>query len=101
VIITAEMLRKHSACGPQVDLFVSTFGESVELTPETWAQAFLAGLDVLWCEALLTGANHDAYEAQVKPLYDAYLAQRKTLHDAYEAQVKPFLYQALCAEVVR
>lgn len=45
--LTADMLREGKACGPQIELFEQTFGQSVQLTPENMRKAIAAGLNVI------------------------------------------------------
>lgn len=61
--LTADMLREGKACGPQVELFEQTFGQSAQLTPENMRKAIAAGLNVIWYITLITEKDwNDACE---------------------------------------
>lgn len=76
--VTTEWLR-GLACPEQVALFAETFGESVDITPESIARAAVAGLDLEWAaEYLLT-----------PPAWAAYQQARATALAAYEQAKAP------------
>lgn len=82
--ITHEMLVIHCACIDQRELFLATFGQSMDLTEANWQLAISAGLDVTWAHMLLSTDAKQAYYAQERPW-----------REAHEAQVRPLLLLAL------
>jgi cell division septum initiation protein DivIVA len=46
--ISITVLRRLNACADQIDLFLATFGEEAEVSPENVRRADEAGLDVVW-----------------------------------------------------
>ena len=59
--ITADLLRKHNACADQVALFERTFPGGADPVTD-WQTAIDAGLDVTWCERLLSAPALAEYE---------------------------------------
>ena len=115
--ITESLLHKHGACADQIKLFVTTFPDGTEATPEAILEAAKAGLQTLWLERLIPtnrllqynaakapiGAQYDAAMARTRAQYrkamallDAqYNAARAPIDAQYNAARAPILSQAL------
>ena len=93
--LTVALLVKDKACPGQVDLFRQIFPQGAPLTLAALTKAEKAGLDIWWCQKLLTGKVNDDYLAKCKSLYDDYEAKRKPLDDDYFAKRKSLLLAAL------
>ena len=86
-----EILKKHDACQPQIELFTKQFPDGAPLTVEA-ALSVSTVFDWNWAaKNLLTALNRDAYDAAVKPALEAYSAATKPAFDAHEAAMKPAL----------
>ena len=72
MIITADYLRSKNACGSQVDLFLATFGESVNITPAI-CLAVADKFDWGWAaEHLLTAPAWAEYQRIKAPAWAEY-----------------------------
>lgn len=89
--ITASQLREAGACARQVDLFVSLFGEEVELSREI-ATKHAGKFDVQWAaETLLTRDGYKFYRSVIEPHLRAYLRVIRLLRVTYHEAVRPYL----------
>ena len=96
--ITKCMLQAKGACPNQVAVFAKEWPRGATVTLKNCERAAKLGLNVHWVSKnLLPKKLDDAYGAQQKPLYAAYVTQWQSLDDAYEAQRKP-LYDAYEAQ---
>lgn len=87
--VTTEWLR-GLACSEQVALFAETFGESVDITPESIARAAEAGLDLEWAaEHLLTATAWAAYDQATATAWAAYEQAKATAVAAYQQAKAP------------
>jgi len=84
--VTVKQLERLGACEEQLNLVAMHWGKSVEVTPETCAEAAALGLDVEWAaETLLTDTQYDEYWAKCHPI-DEYWAKRTHILDEYDAK---------------
>jgi hypothetical protein len=89
------MLIKKHACAEQVQLFVETFGDAVEVTEESCLKAAKVGLDVDWAASFLLNAGQiAAYEEAKAPLLAAYKEAKSPLLAAYEEAKASVFYKA-------
>lgn len=90
--ITLTLLESLDACQDQVDLFATTYGESVTPTLSLCEEAAPI-FNFYWLGQKCFGA---AYLAAVKPHWEAYEAAVKPHWEAYRAAIKPHreAYQA-------
>jgi len=86
--ITVEMLRKHHACEGQVELFEETFPKGAPVTMRSLAKAQKVGLDVLWCERLLTGPASAEYKKVVRQASAEYKKVVKQASAEYKKVVR-------------
>ena len=71
--VTVAQLTKLNACRDQVDLFIKTFGQEVEVTEASCLIAARAGIDIDWAaQKLLTPKQRQAYKDAKAPLWQAY-----------------------------
>ena len=83
-----EILKKHDACQPQIELFTKHFADGAPLTVEA-ALSVSTVFDWNWAaKNLLTALNRDAYRAATKPALEAYDASLKAALEAYNASLK-------------
>ena len=86
-----EILKKHDACQPQIELFTKQFPDGAPLTVEA-ALSVSTVFDWNWAaKNLLTALNRDAYRAATKPALEAYDASLKAALEAYNASIKAAL----------
>ena len=83
-----EILKKHDACQPQIELFTKHFADGAPLTVEA-ALSVSTVFDWNWAaKNLLTALNRDAYDAATKPALEAYNASIKAALEAYIDSIK-------------
>ena len=83
--VTVAQLTKLNACRDQVDLFIKTFGQEVEVTEASCLIAARAGIDIDWAaQKLLTPKQRQAYKDAKAPLWQAYEDARDQLLQAYK-----------------
>jgi hypothetical protein len=92
-VVTATMLRALNACADQIDLFLATFGEEAELTPENVRRAHEAGLDVVW---MATYRERSEFERVWNDAYVEFVLARGVTYADYER-----IRDSACAEYDR
>ena len=88
--VTVSQLTKLNACRDQVDLFIKTYGQEVEVTEANCLIAVRAGIDIGWAaQKLLTPKQKQAYKDAEAPLRKAYKDAEAPLRKAYEDAEAP------------
>jgi len=101
--VTVKQLEQLGACGDQVALVAICWGESVEITPETCAQAHDLGLEAEWAaQYLLTTAQLKQYLAIRQRAWKQYLAIVRQAWKQYHAIEQPAWkqYHAACWQAI-
>lgn len=88
--ITLELLKKHKACGEQLDMFRYRYPNGVDVTSETLALARVQGFNVRWLERMIPLGREKGYKAAVAPVREVYNAANNAAWKVYKA--------ATCAE---
>ena len=84
--ITAELLRQHNACEDQVEIFEERWPSGVTPNKRSLAVAQQLGLDIRWCDNLLTvpGPVWTEYLNVIDPAW----AECKKVRDAARTECK-------------
>ena len=100
--VTTQLLRAHNACRTEIEIFEAEWPDGCELSQDTWDRAKQIGLNVSWCEILLSGPARAEYKAVRDPALAEYNAVRAPARAKYVAVRAPARakYDAVCAQAL-